>query len=498
MTYIQSAYKTVGFKVSDFKKPKNKTELVNLVNWARQNKKKLKVVGGAHSFNNIFYTNDVLVDLSDVEDQDDLKNITVNASNNEVTVGAARTLREVVVECDKHNLHFPSLGSFYAQTIPGAIATSTHGSSLHFGSLSDIVEEVEILKSDGTIVSYSKGSTELKALCCHLGQLGILTQVRLKLVPAFWLHCDINSQPAPQAFQQILQVANSNEYVSMLWVPDTDIACTRVLSSPQNMPTRRNKAAINLEDRFVKTSNIRHRLYDLRIFFAGHAYLSRWLNPLVRQRYASGVEQEFCFDKGVLDKSYKVFLYDHYREPTENHRLRMLLNVEYAFDVNELQDLLNELRRALQGRRNNGQHLNFPRVHVRFAKQGDSLIGLNADRDTAYVAIYVVGSINHKSQIPIAKEVEEIFIKFGGRPHWGKYSYVWGQKNNSYIPQAAKDYPNYGTFLSVRNQLDPDKMFLSREDMFEGLSPSDAVPSIGELAWSVVDPDEYQEIPQWV
>ena len=35
----------------------------------------------------------------------------------------------------------------------------------------------------------------------------------------------------------------------------------------------------------------------------------------------------------MIDNSYRVFLYDAYREPTENHRLRMILNVEYAFDV---------------------------------------------------------------------------------------------------------------------------------------------------------------------
>lgn len=494
--FIQNAYKNVSFE-AEFRTPGHEDQVKEIVKEAYERGKKVKVIGGKHSFNHIFHTNDILVDLKG------LKTIEVNVPNREVKVGAGVTIFEAIKECDKHRLHFPSLGSYHAQTIPGVIATSTHGSSLGYGSLSDIVEEVEIVNSDGDTVNYSKETDELKALRCHLGQLGILTSVKLKLVPAFSLHCEISSQSAPKAFKQILKTARKSDYVSMLWIPDTDTACTRVLTSrPLHAGFSRNRAATDLERFFVNKSTIRHRLYDFGVFVGGHIYLSKRLGSLktlhsrFRQRYCSATEKEFCIDKDIIDKSYRVFLYDHYREPTENHRLRMIMNVEYAFDVSKLEELLKELRFELRRFRDNGQYLNYPRVQVRFAKGSDkTLIGLNAGRDTAYVGIYVVASIKHKSQIPIGETVENIFIRHGGRPHWGKYSYIW--RKNSYLagPAVDSDYgDNYKKFQDVRSRLDRHKMFLSPKDMFDGLELFDKPPPIGAMVWSVFDPNEYPPI----
>jgi hypothetical protein len=204
----------------------------------------------------------------------------------------------------------------------------------------------------------------------------------------------------------------------------------------------------------------------------------------------------------VIDNSYRVFLYDLYREPTENHRLRMILNVEYAFDVSEPEDedkpeedklepLLLEVREKLKEFRAKGSYLNYPRINIRFAQKSDKmLIGMNADRDTAYVGLYVLGSVQHRRQIPIAEAVEKIFLAHGGRPHWGKYSYLTSMRDKD---TYRATYKGLAAFEAVRRTLDPDGMFSGDRDMFDDLDRFER-PPIGEMIKSVFGSEDYWQI----
>ncbi|MGB2932443.1 MAG: FAD-binding protein [Methyloceanibacter sp.] len=475
---IENAWKNVRFTPARIERPATVKEVQSIVDQARVSGQKIKVIGGGHSMNDNFRTDGILVDLSRLN-----RILSVDPATGVAEVEAGVTLGDAIVEFANHKLHFPSLGSWHSQSIAGAIATSTHGSSLSHGSLSDIVVEIEAVLADGKVHRFSGSGNEVRAMRCHLGLLGILTKVKLKLSPAFCLSCAVTRHPAPWAFGQILDTARSNEYVNMLWIPDLDMACIRMLTS--ETPCPRNQVALDLEHRFVHRSMLSFRIEDVGFFVAAHLYqlMPRRYGP----RYCRFVQKAFFDDQGVSDTSYRVFLYDQYREPTENNRLRMIMNVEYAFDVKDLAPVLMEMRARLQELRARGHYLNYPRVHVRFAPRSDAtLTGLNADRDTAYVGIYVLGSVRHKRQIPIALEIEELFLRHGGRPHWGKYRYL--------TTRSFEDtYQGFAAFEAVRHKLDPDDMFSAKQDMFHGLNRF-ARPERGAMLRSVFDPDEYQEI----
>jgi FAD/FMN-containing dehydrogenase len=475
---FENAWKNVRFVPTRIECPATVAEVQAIVNGARASGQKIKVVGGGHSMNNIFRTDGILVDLRRLN-----RILSMDSETGVVEVEAGLTLGDAISTFASHALNFPSLGSWHSQSIAGAIATSTHGSGLAHGSLSDIVLEVEAIMADGSIRRFSGNSDEARAMRCHLGVLGILTKIKLKLSPAFSLSCAITRQAAPRAFGQILDTARSNEYVNMLWIPDLDMACTRVLT--REAPCPRNQIAIDLEHRFMHGSTLSFRIEDVGFFGAGHLYQ---LTPQrYGPRYCRFVQMAFFDDQGVLDASYRVFLYDQYREPTENHYLRMIMNVEYAFDVSELEPLLTEMRTRLEAFRISGHYLNYPRVHVRFAPRSDAtLIGLNADRDTAYVGIYVLGSVRHKRQIPIATEIEEIFLRHGGRPHWGKYRYLTTRS-------FEKTYERFAAFEAVRRKLDPTEVFSAKQDMYHGLNRFER-PPVGAMLRSIFDANVYQQI----
>ena len=475
---FENEWKNVRFMPARIEHPGTVAEVQAIANGARASGQKIKVVGGGHSMNNIFRTDGILVDLRRLN-----RILSVDPETGIVEVEAGLTLGDAISTFAGHKLNFPSLGSWHSQSIAGAIATSTHGSGLAHGSLSDIVLEVEAVLADGSIRRFSGSSDEARAMRCHLGVLGIVTKIKLKLSPAFSLSCAITRQAAPTAFGQILDTARSYEYVNMLWIPDFDMACTRVLI--REAPCPRNQTAIDLEHRFTHGSMLSFRIEDVGFFVAGHLY--QLLPRLYGPRYCRFVQKAFFDDQGVLDASYRVFLYDQYREPTENHYLRMIMNVEYAFDVNEVEPLLIEMRSCLEDFRASGYYLNYPRVHVRFApRSAATLIGLNADRDTAYVGIYVLGSVRHKRQIAIAKKIEEICLHHDGRPHWGKYRYLTTRS-------FEKTYQGLAAFEAVRHKLDPAEVFSTKEDMYHGLNRFERAP-LGAMLRSIFDAKVYQQI----
>jgi L-gulono-1,4-lactone dehydrogenase len=493
---VVNEWRNVSFTPARVERPDSVEAIKKIVKDAREAGQKIKVIGGRHSMNNIFKADGIVVDLCKLN-----RVLSIDPLTHIVEVEADVTLGDAIVACANKGLHFPSLGSWYSQSIAGAIATSTHGSSLHHGSLSDMVLEVEAVLADGSVQRFSGNSNEMKAMRCHLGRLGILTKVKLQLGAAFSLNCAITRHPCRAAFRQILSTARSQEYVNMLWIPDFDMADLRVLT---RLPLRpRNQAALNLEHSYMRKSMLRLRLEDVLSFFAAHLYqlLPRWYG----MRYCRLVQESFFEDQGVIDNSYRVFLYDAYREPTENHRLRMILNVEYAFDVSKPEDedkpdkpeedkleaLLLEVREKLKEFRAKGVYLNYPRINIRFAQKSDkTLIGMNADRDTAYVGLYVLGSVQHRRQIPIAEAVEKIFLEHGGRPHWGKYNYLTSPRDKDTYKAT---YKGLAAFEAVRKTLDPDRMFSADRDMFDDLDRFER-PPIGEMIKSVFGSKDYWQI----
>lgn len=104
-----------------------------------------------------------------------------------LTVEAGIRLYELAAALAERGWNMPNLGSIWEQSIAGAIATATHGSSMVHGLLSESVKKLTIMLSDGKSYECSaENNPELfEAALVSLGALGIVTHVTFAAVPEY-------------------------------------------------------------------------------------------------------------------------------------------------------------------------------------------------------------------------------------------------------------------------------------------------------------------------
>jgi len=142
---------------------------------------KLRAFGSRHSFNTIADSHFNQISLARL-DQVDIDDKTRTA-----TVGAGLKYGQIAPILDARGYALHNLASLPHISVAGAIATATHGSGLHNGNLATQVAALEIVTADGNILhlSHEKDGDRFLGAVVGLGALGIVTHVKLNLLPTF-------------------------------------------------------------------------------------------------------------------------------------------------------------------------------------------------------------------------------------------------------------------------------------------------------------------------
>ena len=110
---------------------------------------------------------------------------------------------------------------FFNQTIAGAIATGTHGSSVKHGSMSNQVLAVKVILANGTLVEISQERHPflIKAFRINVGRLGIVTDVKMKIAPETLVRRTLRSAVPPETFMPMFKEAQET-YKKTGYLPD--------------------------------------------------------------------------------------------------------------------------------------------------------------------------------------------------------------------------------------------------------------------------------------
>jgi xylitol oxidase len=136
------------------------------------------VLGSRHSFNGIA-DGEALVSLEALP-----ADIVVDPAAGTVACGGAVRYGELAAALAGSGLALHNLASLPHISVAGAVATATHGSGDRHGNLATAVAALELLTTDGELLSARRGDPDFDGLVVGLGALGAVTRVTLDVQPA--------------------------------------------------------------------------------------------------------------------------------------------------------------------------------------------------------------------------------------------------------------------------------------------------------------------------
>lgn len=400
--------------------PRDAVEVAQLVASAGRLGRRVRVIGGGHSWSAAAMTDDVLLRL------DRLSGIQA-VRGTDVTVGAGTRVRDLHPALHRLGLALSNVGSIGEQSIAGAISTATHGSSLAHGVMSTQVVGLELVTADGSVrsVSAQESPALFDAARVGLGALGVITAVTLRCEPSFRVAVEARPLPVSEAVAQAAELAHAAEYSKVWWLPHTDQAVLFVGHRTDEAVEPR--AVADWLDREVVNPWL----------FAGVLGLGNAVPRAIPALNALVAAAYFRPDRRV-QQSFDAL---HIPVPPVH------LETEWALPLERAPQALGGVRDLIGAE----QHrVNFI-VELRYVK-GDALpLSPASGGDCCYIGGYV-GKTPRAGAYMDA--VAALARGLGGRPHWGK-------RCTLSAAELAPLYPQWDAFMELRRTVDPAGVFAS-------------------------------------
>ncbi len=403
--------------------------------WGREGRQ-VRVVGAGHSFTPLVRTDDVLLSL------DNLQGIeSVDEERMLVTVRGGTQLKRLGAELLERGLAQENLGDIDVQSIAGAISTGTHGTGVGFGTLATQVAALTLVTAAGEVVECSpeRNPDIFKAAQVSLGMLGVVASVTLRVVPAKRLHYQARRERLSTCLDRLDQYKAENSHFEFFWFPYTDWGQAKFLNETHAPPSAGSIwAGVN---QLVLENGALWLLSEV----ARHAPRA--------SRAICGVSAWGITPVDEVNYSHRIFA---------TQRAVRFQEMEYNLPAERFREAIEAIRARLERERFD---VNFP-IECRFVRGDDIWLSPAYGRDSAYIAVHMYRGMPYERYF---RAMEEIFTAYEGRPHWGKMH----TRDAAYL---AAHYPRWDDFRRVRQQLDPQGVFLN--DYLRGLFAAET-PSAG-------------------
>jgi L-gulono-1,4-lactone dehydrogenase len=410
---------SVSCAPATFERPRTRDEVSTAIAAAAAAGRTVRAVGAGHTFSDIAVTDGAMLHLGALD-----RVLDVDRDSGLVRVEAGITLRALNRALLAHGLALPNLGDIDVQALAGALATATHGTGALLGNISTSVAAMEIAGPDGSVRTIREADGDLlRAARVALGSLGVVVAVTLRCVPAFRLH----GVDTPMALEDVLDAldehVDGNDHFEFWTFPHSRVAITRT-----NNRTDRPRAPLGPVRGWVSEV-----LLDNHAFHALNHLACRAPGAIPAINRLAG---RAASRRERVDWSFEIFA---------SPRLVPFVEMEYAVPRTHARQALLETKDILE------RHpVSFP-IELRFVAADDALLSPSHGRHTAYIAVHL---FHRADQDAPFREVEALMGRWGGRPHWGKRSFLVAE-------DLSRRYPRWDGWLAARDELDPDGRFAS-------------------------------------
>lgn len=387
--------------------------------------KTIRVYGSKQSSADIAAGTDTLINIADYN-----QILHVDEERMQMTVQSGITLKVLINAMQDRGWSIPCLPDIDTVTLGGALATGTHGTGRDGKLLSEYVIGLRLILADGTVRAVQEGEELMDAVRVSLGMLGVMSEITLQCEPVYTLHLKEKPMRDADWLANYEQMLFKNDFTRILWMPHTDHGYV-ILGNKidPNTPVVEKKGPDYLKHR---------RLVSRKLY----AYTTRFPRFTT---IANKIIQRLFFSS---KKEYKGTLYDATVTKSRSGTLEL---AEWTIALSRFPALFKDLKAAMDDS-NNPAFVHIP-MDIRFVREDNSWLSYAYGEDCVTIGC-VTRDAKNADNYAAFKIVEEIFLKHGGRPHWGKR---FDAKNE----ELRKLYPRWEDFKELRYELDPEGKFLN-------------------------------------
>ena len=394
-----------------------------------------------------------------------------------VRVQAGMTIAQLNAYLQGRKLALPNMGGFDGQTVAGVISTSTHGSGIDFGPLSDFVRSLDIVAAGGTVhrIEPNDGPSDpdayrarypthqlhqddgwFNATVVGMGCMGVIHSVILEVGPLFYLR-EVRAMSTWSQVREELargEVLAQNAHYELIFSPypnaEGEIECLVTTRNPippseYRHDHRRNRSLLmELAARFPLTP----LLINLAVG------LCPQISPfLLRQSLKALINDDY------VNISYRVF-----NIGAANYL--PAYSCEIGVPIDERQLHLAAVERIVEvaaQRRRLGNIYHSAPISLRFVKASDAYLSMMQGQNTMMIELIMATHTVGGMELQAAHETA--LQALGGRPHWGQVNTLTGSHG---VVEAM--YPRYRDWQAIHAQLNSSGVFDSPFSKRVGIS----------------------------
>jgi hypothetical protein len=418
--------------VANLYQPRSLDELCENVRTAAKSGR-VRPIGNSCSWSPLIPTSGSLIDLSKLT-----RVISLNETDPipSVTVECGVPMRELVAFTKTHELSIITPTIFQGVAMGGAIAVAAHGTGLSASTISDEVMALTLVDADGTprYLEPHHGAI-FDAARCALGTLGAIYSAKLRVHRAFNVHVEDRFIPRNEVLNGLKDILRTYEFVELYWFPGSDVMWCKLMNRTSQIADLTSINAIE-ESAFDYVAT----MVSGQVLIPFIARYAAWLSPLMMK-----VAPSFAVRPGiqVLPSSVEF----HYQQAYPRN-----WDMSWGVPLDRSEDAWRASIDLVMSYASRGKYPINMVIHSRFIGKSSTMLSPACDGPICDIeAVTCTGTPDIE---PFYMDFTDAMLAFpNARPHWGKYILR---------PKEIKArYPKMNEFLQLREQLDPNRVFLN-------------------------------------
>ena len=401
--------------------PENEQEISDIVKNART----VRMIGTGKSSADIIAGTETLISYEKYN-----QIINIDHENFTVTVQSGITLKQLLQRLEKEGLAFGALPDIDDISVGGAISTGTHGTGKIAQSLSEYIIAMKLIKANGEVLQLNQEDELLNAAKVSFGVLGIISEVTFQCQPISYLNLIERPMKDKEWLGDFRKMLAENDFLRILWLPHTNYGY--VITG--NYTEESQKISEISAPWFYKYRRALSKI--LYGWAVKKPSLTSWANKIIYALFFNHKQQKFGS------------LYDATVTKSRGSTLEL---AEWTVDIDKFEELFTDLKKELNSK-NNDAYAHIP-MDIRFIKSENGWLANAYGTDIVTMGC-VSRSPEHADKYAAFDVVENVFLKYDGRPHWAK-------RFNAKEATLKKLYPRWEDFIKLRSQMDSEGKFLN-------------------------------------